>query len=76
METTHKISKLHITKGTQNVIISNYIITVNVFHNLKENLLTTKADIIVVTEAPINPSHVFFGDNLIRGVFPKKNPKK
>jgi len=24
---------------------------------------------------PINPSHVFFGDNLISGVFPMKNPK-
>lgn len=31
---------------------------------------------MVVTDAPINPSHVFFGDSLIKGVFPKKNPKK
>lgn len=23
----------------------------------------------------MNPSQVFFGDNLIKGVFPKKNPK-
>jgi hypothetical protein len=23
---------------------------------------------------PIKPSHVFFGDSLIKGVFPKKNP--
>lgn len=25
---------------------------------------------------PIKPSHVFFGDNLINGVLPKKNPNK
>jgi len=25
---------------------------------------------------PIKPSHVFLGDNLIKGVFPKKKPKK
>lgn len=31
---------------------------------------------IVVTDAPMNPSQVFFGDNLIKGVLPKKNPKK
>jgi hypothetical protein len=31
---------------------------------------------MVVTDAPINPSHVFFGESLIKGVFPKKNPKK
>ena len=39
-------------------------------------MLTTNAEIIVVTDAPINPSQVFFGDNLIKGVFPKKKPKK
>lgn len=30
---------------------------------------------IVVTDAPMNPSQVFLGDNLINGVFPKKKPK-
>ena len=30
----------------------------------------------MVTEAPINPSHVFFGESFIKGVRPKKNPKK
>ena len=39
-------------------------------------MLTTNAEIIVATEAPINPSQVFFGDNLIKGVLPKKKPKK
>lgn len=39
-------------------------------------LLTTNAESNVVTDAPINPSHVFFGEILISGVFPKKNPKK
>lgn len=39
-------------------------------------ILTVNAAIIVATDAPIKPSHVFFGDNLIRGVFPKKKPKK
>jgi hypothetical protein len=34
------------------------------------------ADMMVVTDAPIKPSHVFFGDNLIKGVLPKKKPKK
>jgi hypothetical protein len=24
----------------------------------------------------MNPSHVFLGDNLIKGVLPKKNPKR
>lgn len=29
-----------------------------------------------VTQAPpMNPSQVFFGESLIKGVFPKKNPK-
>jgi hypothetical protein len=27
-------------------------------------------------DAPIKPSHVFFGESLIKGVFPKKTPKK
>jgi hypothetical protein len=31
---------------------------------------------IVVTDAPIKPSQVFFGDNLINGVLPRKNPNK
>jgi hypothetical protein len=31
---------------------------------------------MVVTDAPIKPSHVFFGESLIKGVFPKKKPKK
>lgn len=39
-------------------------------------IYTVNAAIIVATDAPIKPSHVFLGDNLIRGVFPKKNPKK
>jgi hypothetical protein len=29
----------------------------------------------VVIEAPMKPSHVFFGDNLINGVLPKKKPQ-
>jgi hypothetical protein len=33
------------------------------------------ADMMVVTDAPIKPSQVFFGDSLINGVFPKKKPK-
>lgn len=45
-------------------------------HEIKIKMLTTNADMIVVTEAPMNPSQVFFGDNLINGVLPKKNPKK
>lgn len=39
-------------------------------------MLTTNAEMIVVTDAPMKPSQVFFGDNLIKGVLPKKNPKK
>lgn len=39
-------------------------------------MLTTNAEIIVVKDAPMKPSQVFFGDNLIKGVLPKKNPKK
>lgn len=37
-------------------------------------MLTTNADVIVATDAPMKPSHVFFGDNLINGVLPKKKP--
>lgn len=37
--------------------------------------LTKNADMIVITEAPMNPSQVFFGDILIKGVFPKKKPQ-
>lgn len=39
-------------------------------------MLTRNAEMIVVKDAPINPSQVFFGDSLIRGVLPKKKPKK
>ena len=39
-------------------------------------MLTMKAEINVVIDAPIKPSQVFFGDSLINGVLPKKNPKK
>lgn len=39
-----------------------------------KKLLTKKAEMIVIIEAPINPSQVFFGDNLINGVLPKKKP--
>lgn len=31
-------------------------------------------DTTVSTRPPKNPSHVFFGDSLISGVRPKKNP--
>ena len=35
----------------------------------------TKPVTIVIANAPMNPSHVFFGERRIRGVRPKKNPK-
>ena len=35
-----------------------------------------KANINVNTAPPMNPSHVFFGDSFISGVFPTKNPTK
>lgn len=38
-------------------------------------MLTKNAEMTVATDAPMKPSHVFFGDSLIKGVFPKKNPK-
>lgn len=38
-------------------------------------MLTTNAEKIVATDAPIKPSQVFLGDNLIKGVLPKKKPK-
>lgn len=44
--------------------------------NNKSFHLTTKAEMIVVTDAPIKPSQVFFGDNLINGVLPRKKPNK
>lgn len=39
-------------------------------------MFTRNAEIMVAIDAPINPSHVFFGDSLINGVLPKKKPKK
>ena len=39
------------------------------------NALTRKPKRTVKTPPPMNPSQVFLGDNLMRGVFPKKNPK-
>jgi hypothetical protein len=42
----------------------------------EEKRLTIKADKTVVMDAPIKPSHVFFGESLINGVLPKKTPKK
>ena len=36
--------------------------------------LTTRPKIIVENAPPIKPSHVFFGESLIKGVLPKKNP--
>jgi len=47
-----------------------------VIQKASKYLLTTNAESMVVTDAPIKPSHVFFGESLIKGVFPKKNPKK
>lgn len=43
---------------------------------IKQAILTTNAEKIVVIDAPMKPSQVFFGDNLINGVRPKKKPKK
>jgi hypothetical protein len=42
----------------------------------RQVLLTTNAESMVVTDAPRKPSQVFFGESLIKGVFPKKKPKK
>jgi len=46
----------------------------NAVTELKNNE-ATKAQINVQIAPPMNPSHVFLGDSLMRGVFPKKNPK-
>lgn len=35
---------------------------------------TTNAESMVTIDAPIKPSQVFLGDNLISGVRPKKKP--
>ena len=37
-------------------------------------VLTAVPKAMVAIAPPINPSHVFLGDSLIRGVLPKKNP--
>ena len=37
---------------------------------------TIKANSTVAKDPPMKPSQVFFGDSLIKGVLPKKNPKK
>jgi hypothetical protein len=43
---------------------------------LAKNPEKKKPKTIVENSAPQNPSQVFFGDNFINGVLPKKNPKK
>lgn len=43
---------------------------------LHQITVTRKAETMVVTDAPMKPSQVFLGDNLIKGVRPKKKPKK
>ena len=35
-----------------------------------------KANTRVKKAPPMNPSQVFFGDNFIKGVLPKKNPTR
>lgn len=54
-----------------------FILTIRKYvHNHKNRLmLTTNAEKMVATDAPIKPSQVFLGDNLINGVLPKKKPK-
>lgn len=50
----------------------------NIFYAIlcTQILVLTKAPkITVATPPPMKPSHVFFGDTLISGVRPKKNPK-
>eukprot|EP00850_Spirogloea_muscicola_P011505 SM000071S21129 [mRNA] locus=s71:538405:542692:+ [translate_table: standard] len=47
-----------------------------IFKELTRRGQTRKAATIVVTEAPKKPSQVFLGDSLIKGVRPKKTPKK
>jgi len=46
--------------------------------NFKKKLIkkrnTTSPKSIVLKAPPINPSQVFFGEILINGVLPKKNP--
>ena len=37
-------------------------------------ILTTMPNMMVENAPPMKPSHVFFGDNLINGVLPKKKP--
>lgn len=39
-------------------------------------LLTNTPKMTVEIPPPMKPSHVFFGDNFIRGVLPKKKPKR
>jgi hypothetical protein len=46
------------------------------YWNLAMNPLRKNPKSTVEKKAPRNPSQVFFGDSLIRGVRPKKNPKK
>ena len=42
--------------------------------NIIYKVLTKNPKIIVQIQAPTNPSHVFLGLNLIKGVLPQKNP--
>jgi len=40
----------------------------------RTNILTSTPNITVEMAPPMNPSQVFFGDNLMSGVRPKKKP--
>lgn len=42
--------------------------------NCESNLARKNADMTVPMKPPMKPSHVFLGDNFIRGVRPKKKP--
>lgn len=51
--------------------IKNYEKTTMEMFSIK---ITAKPKTTVENPPPIKPSHVFFGDNLINGVLPKKKP--
>lgn len=62
--------------GKTNALHWKYKCIANLQLLLPQIKVTRKAEIMVVIDAPMKPSQVFLGDNLIKGVRPKKNPKK
>lgn len=55
----------------------NYNLSTYIYHSYyNKTVLTRSPNMTVANPPPMNPSQVFLGDSFMRGVLPKKNPKR